>query len=212
MTRRYREHPVHRAQLEPAQLRHCRWLVGGAHDQVRATFAQGFPGAAEHLVGQAQAHAGLQCIERADHRQQCLEFQHLVGDDVQPVFPAAGHLLHALVQPRHVLDQARGFVGEQLAGRGELQPIAAAVEQQRVETCFQLARRMRDRGRRLAQLRCRSGQAARAADRLQQGQFVVGQHVQLLRTSSSKRWYGKCRGHDQAVPTEATPITHWSTS
>ena len=58
---------------------------------------------------------------------------------------AARHLAHALRHPRDVLHQAGRFLGEQLACGRQLQTIAAAVEQQRVEARLELARRMRDR-------------------------------------------------------------------
>ena len=144
--------------------------------QVRAPVAQRFPGPAEHFVRETQRHARVERIERADHRQQRVELQHLVADDPQPVLPAARDLPHALRQPRDVQRQPRRFVGQQLAGRRELQPVAAAVEQQRVEARFELARRVRHRRRCLAEPRGRARQAAGGADRVEQRKFVFGQH------------------------------------
>ncbi|MNL13518.1 hypothetical protein D3C87_1344270 [compost metagenome] len=148
------EHPFHFPQLHPAQRRNCRWFVGGADDQIGAAFTQGFPDSFEHFLGDPQRHAGTQRIELADHRDQVFELQQFIGDDPQPALPAIGHLLHPLRQARDILHQPRCFVDQQLTGRGQLQAIATTVEQQSIETLFQLPRGIGHRGRCLAQLDC----------------------------------------------------------
>src|SRR6185312_15556279 len=129
--------------------------------------------------------------EGSDYRQQDLELQNFVGDDVQTIFPATGNLLHTLAEACHIKNQSRRFLCQQLASRRELQPIATTVEQQGIEASLQLTRRVRNGRWRFAQARGSAGQAAAVTDGFQQRQFVVGQHVRPLRTSASKRWYGK---------------------
>ncbi|MNY42613.1 hypothetical protein D3C86_1775230 [compost metagenome] len=99
MARRHREQPLHLPQLRPLKIRHSLGLVRRAHDQVGPAFTQRFPGAAQHLVRQAQADPGRQLVELVDQGRHQLEFQDLVADDMQPVFPTAGHLFDALRQP-----------------------------------------------------------------------------------------------------------------
>ncbi|WP_409515355.1 hypothetical protein [Achromobacter animicus] len=59
---------------------------------------------------EAQPHARIQLVEGLDQRRHEFEFQDLVADDVQAVFPAAGHLPHALRKPADILRQPRSFV------------------------------------------------------------------------------------------------------
>ena len=177
MARRHREHPVEYAQLAPLQLGDRGRLVGCADQEVGPAVGQRLPGAPQHLVGDAQRHAGLQRVEVADQRQQRVELHQLVGDDPEPVLPAARDLPHPARQPRDVLLQPRRFQGQQLPGRRELEPIAAAVEQQRVEALLELPRRMRHRRRRLAEPCRRAREAAGVADRLQQAQLLLRQHA-----------------------------------
>jgi hypothetical protein len=145
-------------------------------------------------VRKPQRHAGVQTVERLNQGRHQFEFQDLVADDVQPVLPAAGHLLDALRQARDVQHQPGGLIGQQLARRRQLQPVAAAVEQQRIEPFFQLPGRVRHRRRRAAQLHRRPRQAAAVADGFQQRQFIHRQHVRFLRTCSSGRSYDKAPG------------------
>jgi len=193
MVGRHGEDPLHHAQLEPAQARNDGRFVGGAHHQVGTPVAQRFPGAGEDFVGNPQGDAGGERVEGMDDRQQRFEFQDLVGNDPQPVFPATGHLVDPAGEPGHIEHQARRFLGQQMAGRGELQAVATAVEQQGVEARLQLPGRVGDRGGCFAQPGSGPRQAAASADRLEQGQFVRRQHVRSFRTSSPRLWHGKGR-------------------
>ncbi|CFU05575.1 Uncharacterised protein [Bordetella pertussis] len=136
----------------------------GADQQVGAAGGQRIPVAAEHFGGKAQGGGAGQGAKILDQIVQRRPGQHGADGDAQFAFPAGSDALDAAGQRVERLQHVAAFGQQGLAGGREGGPMAAAVEQQHVQSVFQLADGVSDGRRHLAQFARRLGEAAMAGD------------------------------------------------